>query len=36
MKEIIDSYTEKNGTKWIRIWKRIKPGIEQLVWIIEK
>jgi len=30
--EIVERYTDKEGTEWVRVWRPTLPGMQQLVW----
>lgn len=30
----VETYVEKDGTKWERVWLTVAPGMQQLVWRI--
>lgn len=34
--QIVERYTETDGTKWIRVWRLERPGMLHLIWEIER
>jgi hypothetical protein len=29
----VEEYTASDGARWIRVWRTVRPGLMQLVWV---
>jgi hypothetical protein len=34
--EIVERHVDRDGNEWVRVWARVVPGLQQLVWTVVK
>lgn len=34
--EIVERRIDRDGNEWVRVWARVVPGLQQLVWTVVK